>query len=265
MELVTTTASPIDAPIRIALVGSERVTRAGLRLLIDGHPGLRVIGEVEYPCPPRVAWAGEQPQIAVIDLDGHDSLEFVSVLREAGNASTRIIVLTSTPDSAMCSSAIERGALGVVSKQQAAEVLIKAIYKVHAGEVWLERVRLARVLRDLFGTVAAARRQREIGRNVTLTKRERQVVTLVAQSFRNSEIAASLFVSEATVRHCLASTFRKLGVSSRVHLMVYAFREGFVSLPISGGLPTASSPSDLSRLPRAPAGGSKNDVHCAES
>ena len=233
MELATITSSPIDNPIRIALIGSERVTRAGLRMLIDRQPGLRVIGEVECPCPSRVTWAAEPPQIALIDLDGHGSLDFVPVLREAGNA-TRIIVLTSTPDSAMCSSAIQRGALGVVSKQQAPEVLVKAIHKVHAGEVWLERVRLARVLRDLIGAVAAARRQREIGTNVTLTKRERQVVTLVAQRFRNSEIAASLFVSEATVRNGLASIFRKLGLSSRVHLMIYAFREGFVNLSTSG-------------------------------
>ena len=248
MELATTTASPSDNPIRIALVGNERVTRAGLRMLIDGQPGLRVVGEIECHFPPCVAWAVEQPQIALVDLDGHGSLDFVPVLRQAGNASTRVIVLTSTPDSAMCSSAIQRGALGVVSKQQAPEVLIKAIYKVHAGEVWVERVRLACVLRDLSGAVTAARRQREIDKHVTLSNRERQVITLIAQGSRNDEIAASLFVSEATVRNCLASIFRKLGLSSRVHLMIYALREGLVNLPVAGGPLTPRSPRDLLRL-----------------
>ena len=253
MEGASITANRFDEPIRIVLVGSERVTRAGLRMLIESQPGFRVIGEVECPGPPRGKWTGEQPQIALIDLDGYSSVDSVPVLREAGNASTRIIILTSTPDSAICSSAIQYGALGVVAKQQAPEVLIKAIEKVHAGEVWLERARLAGVLGDLFGAATAARRQREIGESATLAKRERQVITLVAQGFRNSEIAASLFVSEATVRNCLASIFRKLGTSSRVHLMIYALREGFVNLPVSGGPPTPRSPRDLLRL--APSAG----------
>ena len=253
MEGASITANRFQEPIRIVLVGSERVPRAGLRMLIDSQPGLRVIGEVDCPGPPRVEWTGEQPQIALIDLDGYASLDSVPVLREGGNASTRVIILTSTPDSAICSSAIQHGALGVVSKQQAPEVLIEAIEKVHAGEVWLERARLACVLGDLFGAVTAARRQPEIGKNATLAKRERQVITLVAQGFRNGEIAASLFVSEATVRNCLASIFRKLGTSSRVHLMIYALREGFVNLPVSGGPPTPRSPRDFLRL--APSAG----------
>ena len=66
----------------------------------------------------------------MIDLDGTPNDEFIPNLREAGISNTRVVVLTSTPDSAACASAVQRGVLGIVSKQQAPEVLIKAIERV---------------------------------------------------------------------------------------------------------------------------------------
>jgi DNA-binding NarL/FixJ family response regulator len=231
-------AVPSTEPIRIALASSERVTRAGLRMLIDSHSALRVIGEVERPGA-GLGEVAEGPHILLVDIDGPDGLDFVPTVRDPDG--TRSIILTSTPDSDACSSAILRGVMGLVPKQEGPDVLIKAIQRVHAGEVWMARARIAGVLGDLR---IAARNRRQGGKN-PLQPRERQIITLVGQGFRNAEIAATIFVSEATVRNALGAIFKKLGVANRVHLMAYAIREGFVTLPSVRG---SVSPRGILRL-----------------
>ncbi len=242
-----TAAESVDELIRVVLIGNERVTRAGLRMLIDGQPGFRVIAEAECTSNLDAVWSASQPQVALIDLDGNGSIDFIPHLRAAGISTTRIIVLTNTPESSACSSVIERGVLGVVSKQLAPEDLIKVIERVHAGEVWLNRATIASVLGSRRAS-AAAGHARTIGGPGTLLPRERQIITLVGQGFRNNEIATTILVSEATVRNCLGSIFRKLAVSNRVQLMIFAIQEGFVHLPVSVNPPTAPSPRDVLRL-----------------
>lgn len=230
-------------PIRVVLVGNERVTRAGLRMLIDNQPGFRVIAEAECTGNLETVWSAPHPQIAVIDLDNNTSTGFIPDAREEGPSNTRIVVLTSTPESNACANAIARGVLGVVSKQQAPEILLKAIERVHAGEVWLNRATIAGVI----GTLRKGKSKNAAG-NEALTPRERQIIELVGQGRRNNEIAEAIFVSEATVRNCLASIFRKLGISNRVHLMIYAIQEGFVKLPVSASSHATHSSRGVLRL-----------------
>jgi DNA-binding NarL/FixJ family response regulator len=230
MDLVTTSSTSMTDTIRVALVGSERVTRAGLRMLIDSQPGLQVIGEVECCGDPGKLWRTTHPHVALVDLDSQGSLDCITVLRQMRDSSARIIVLTGNPDSDACSSAIERGVLGVVSKQQAPDVLFNAIERVHAGEVWLNRTKVAGVLGTL--RAAAARKGREAAGVKGLLPRERQVITLVGQGLRNGEIASAIYASESTVRNCLGSIFKKLGIANRAHLMLYAIQEGFVDTSV---------------------------------
>ena len=120
------------------------------------------------------------------------------------------------------------GAMGVVLKDHAAEVLIKAIEKVHSGEVWLDRLMMGRVLQEISEEKQSNPDREKID---TLTERERQVVGLVGEGLKNKQIAARLFISETTVTHHLSSVFSKLEVSDRLELVVYAFRHGLAKLP----------------------------------
>jgi two-component system nitrate/nitrite response regulator NarL len=125
-------------------------------------------------------------------------------------------------DSEAHQEAVRLGAMGVVLKDQSAEVLIKAIKKVHAGEVWIDRVTMGNVLNEMRRK-DSNHRDADEDKIIYLTRREREVISLVAEGLKNKQIAARLFISDTTVTHHLSSIFSKLGVSDRLELVIYAF------------------------------------------
>jgi DNA-binding NarL/FixJ family response regulator len=118
------------------------------------------------------------------------------------------------------------GARGLVFKQEASEVLIRAIKKVSSGKVWLEQP-TANLLADLSSR-PGTRTAPDMRKMATLTQREREVVMLVAGGLKNKQIAEKLFISEATVSHHLTSIFGKLGVADRLQLLICAYQHGVV-------------------------------------
>jgi DNA-binding NarL/FixJ family response regulator len=114
-----------------------------------------------------------------------------------------------------------------VLKQTATELLIKSIRKVHAGEIWLDSNTTAAVMRQFASPeetpppMAPPPPTRERERS-PLSQREREIVSLVAQGFKNKEMAEKMFISEQTVKNHLHNIFDKLGVSDRLELALYA-------------------------------------------
>ncbi len=213
--------------IRIVLVDADPIVRAGLRMLIGSVRGFAVVGEAGYKDEAITVSAREQPDIILLDLDlgGRNSLEFFGELALAAKGA-RILVLTAVNDPEMHRRAVLLGSAGVVLKRHASEALLRAIERVSQGEVWLDQAMIA-------GLLSAANKtgDEDAVRIATLTKREREIILLIGEGLRNKKIADRLFVSETTVRHHLTSIFSKLGVSSRLDLVVYAYRHGLVSSP----------------------------------
>ena len=127
--------------------------------------------------------------------------------------------------------AILLGAMGLVSKQKAADTVIRAIEKVYAGEVWLDRAMIASILNDRVNPSVAPDQNVETLRIAKLTEREREVIRLIGEGIKNRQIAERMYISEATVRHHLTSIFAKLGVADRFELVIYAFQHGLAKLP----------------------------------
>jgi len=225
---------PPPPSVRVLIVDDHGIMRAGLRMLLESHPGFLVVGEAST-CADALALATEtQPDVIVLDLDlgGENAVESIpTLLRTAPD--TRILVLTGVRDPEVHRQAIRQGALGLVFKEKAVETLLQAITKVRAGEVWLEPTMIARVLGDLTRPQPSPQASPEAAKIARLTEREREVITLVGEGLRNKHIAERLYISEATVRHHLTGIFAKLDVSDRFELAIYAYQHDLAKLPTS--------------------------------
>ena len=213
--------------IRILLIDDHAVMRWGLRLLIEDQPGLKVVGEASGRTDALELAEREQPDIILLDLSlpGTDGIDLIPELHALAKEA-RILVLTGVLDSEAHRRAMLLGAVGVVLKEKAPEVLIKAIEKVHAGEVWLDRAMVANVFNERSRSREASKNNPEVAKVATLTGREREVISLIGEGLRNKQIADRLFISEGTVRNHLTTVFSKLEVSDRFELLMYAYRQG---------------------------------------
>ena len=224
-------AKPTNS-IRILLIDDHLVVRAGLRMLIESHEGMIVVGEASTRIDALTITARERPDIILLDLDmGRESgLDFLTELLSAAKGA-RVVVLTGLRDPEAHRRAVHLGAMGLVFKDKAAEVLIKAIEKVHAGEVWLDRSLTASVLSEISHADESRKADPAAERIESLTDRELEVVGLVCQGLKNKQIAEKLFISEATVRNHLTSILSKLELSDRFDLALYCYRHHLAKPP----------------------------------
>jgi two-component system, NarL family, nitrate/nitrite response regulator NarL len=213
-------------PIRVLLIDDHVVMRAALRMLVESRPEMTVVGEAANSAAAILSAAREQPDIILLDLDlGEESgLDFLPALLAAAKRA-RVIVLTGIRDLAEHRQAVRLGAMGMVLKGQAFDTLVKAIERVHAGEIWLDPGLVANVLAKR-SRVRGQDLDPEAARITALTEREREVIALIGHGLKNRQIGERLSISETTVVHHLTSIFAKLGVANRLELVTYAYRHG---------------------------------------
>lgn len=211
-----------SASVRLLIVDPYLLASHGLRLLLDSQKGLEVIGVATNRAEALQAAKGKQPDIILLDLDsgGEGALTLLPDLCQQAKKSS-VLILTSVKDPELHRQAVRLGAMGVVLKQYGVDVLIKAIKKVQAGEIWLDRSAMGSLLREM--AQGSNEIDSDAARIRNLTARERQVITLISEGLKNKQIAERLFISETTVTHHLSSIFSKLGVGDRLELLIYAF------------------------------------------
>lgn len=215
------------------LVDDHRVIREGLRMLLSMSPGFEVVGDAGNSADALALVEREQPNIIVLDLDlgGESGLELIPKLLATAEQA-RILVLTGLRDPEKHREAMMLGVMGVVQKEKAAEILLKAIQKVHAGGIWYDdQSQLGSVLADMRRTSESKKKDYESEKIATLTHREREVITHICKGLSNKDIADKLCISETTVRHHLTSVFEKLEIKGRLTLLIYAFEHNLAVLP----------------------------------
>lgn len=168
-----------------------------------------------------------RPDVILVNMNLQDArLGGVSALREIRKLDfrTRTIMLMEEADTELTVTAFRSGAKGVFSRNEPFTALCKCIRAVHRGQIWARSKDIELVL-EAF---AHATPTRELARRATdtLTKREEQIISLVAQGLTNRELAHKLFLSEHTVKNYLFRIFEKLDVSNRVELVLYATSPG---------------------------------------
>ena len=218
--------------IRILIIDDHVIVRAGLRMLIGNQEGMIVIGEAGTRVDAIALASHEQPDIILLDLDmgNENGLDFLRELLAAA-AGARVVILTGVRDPEVHRRAVHLGAMGLVFKDKAAEVLLKAIEKVHAGEVWLDRSLTASVLSEMLHAGESKLANPDADKIASLTGREREILGLVCEGLKNKHIGERLFISEATVRNHLTSILSKLGLSDRFELALYSYRQHLAKPP----------------------------------
>ena len=220
-----------DAVVKILLVEDHELVRHGLRMLVETNPKFRVVGEAGDSKNALAAAAQQQPDIILLDLDlgGESGLDYLPQLRSSAPGAD-VIILTGNRELEAHQLAVRLGAKGLVLKQKAGAVLLKAIEKVHEGEVWFDRNIMGSVIAGLSQKQEPSRTPEEEA-IASLTGREREVVALVGEGLKNKQIAERLFISDTTVRHHLTSIFSKLGVQDRLELVIFSYQHGLARPP----------------------------------
>jgi DNA-binding NarL/FixJ family response regulator len=215
------TATPARVA-RIVLADDHPIFRDGLRRLLEGERDLLVIGEASNAEEALSLTRTLEPDILLLDLamPKVSGLEALRALSERPN-STRVILLTAAIDKVDIVKALQLGARGLVLKEAATSLLMKAIRTVMAGEYWVGRENVSDLVVALRELGAEAERP-DPQKNFGLTDRELQITGLVVAAAGNKEIAEKLGISEKTVKHHLTNIFDKVGVSSRLELALFA-------------------------------------------
>ena len=222
--------------IRIVVADDHPIFRDGLCKLLALEEDFEVVAQASDGRQVLDVLQQHAPDILLLDLKmpGLDGLATLQRLQAVKNK-TRVIVLTASDDKNEFVQAMKLGTSGIVLKQTATELLIKSIRKVHAGEIWLDSHTTAAVIRQFVAAEdspppssapQSANRERE---RSPLSQREREIVALVAQGFKNKEMAEKMFISEQTVKNHLHNIFDKLGVSDRLELALYAIHNNLHS------------------------------------
>lgn len=207
----------------ILLAEDHMVVREGLRALLDGEPGMTVVGEAADGIEAVAAAERLAPDVVVLDLM-MPGLSGLDALVEIGRRCPRsgVVVLTMHGEDAYVFRALRDGALGYVLKDSSGQDLIAAVREAAAGRRYLP-VAVARHLADALARGVAGLEARDL-----LTARERQVVHLAGEGRTNAEIAERLSISRRTVESYKASAMRKLGLKTNRDLIRYALETGLL-------------------------------------
>ena len=217
--------------INIVIADDHPIFRDGLRRLLEAESNLKVIGEAQDGAEAVRLTHQLKPDILLLDLamPRHPGLEALRELStNASSHPVRVILLTAAAEKNQIVEALQLGARGVVLKDSATQLLLKAIHTVMSGEYWVGREsvsNLVQYLRTLVQSSGEEARQRKFG----LTPRELEIVSAVVAGYSNKEIAEYFKISEDTVKHHLSNIFDKLGVSTRLELALFAVNQ---SLPL---------------------------------
>jgi len=213
--------------IRVLLVDDDALVRAGLRMILSSAEDLDLVGEVDDGARAVAAVREHRPDVVLMDIrmPEMDGITATAALRRL-DAPPQVIVLTTFQADEQVLSALRVGASGFLLKDTPPAEILNAVRLVAAGDAMLSPS-VTRTLLSHFGDTEATERHRAAAQRLaTLTDREREVALAVGSGASNAEVAASLFMSEATVKAHVSRLFTKLDVTNRVHIAIVVHDAG---------------------------------------
>jgi DNA-binding NarL/FixJ family response regulator len=222
-------------PIRVFIADAHPIVLEGLRRVLNQQPGIEVVGEASDGMDAIDRIVQTTPDVVLLDLR-LPRVDGLTVLRSIQTRAPqcKVILFTSPENKDDFVEAMKLGCSGILHKDASVSMIEKSIQKVHQGEIWLDSNTTAAVFRSLASPsdYPASHLNGKLPRErAQLSQREREIIILIAQGYKNKEIAEKMFITEQTVKNHLHNVFDKLGVSDRLELALYAIHN---SLHVKG-------------------------------
>lgn len=209
--------------IKVLAIDPQKITLWGISQLINQDPRFAICETASSSTDATKAAVEHQPHLILLepDFENGDGIDLISSLQNMCNA--KIIILTSSRNSALQDQAIVKGARGVILKTESPDTLLKAMEKIHEGELWLNRNATSRILQQVTQTNTQKDLSPAQKKLSLLTPKEENVTRAIQLHSRKTlkEIAETLHISEHTLRNHLASIYDKIGVRNRMELYVF--------------------------------------------
>jgi DNA-binding NarL/FixJ family response regulator len=215
--------------ISVLLADDEALVRAGLRMILETAEDLTVVGDAADGQAAIEAVRRHRPDVVLMDIrmPGLDGLAATAALRAREHPPAVVVLTTFDTDDAVFR-ALAAGATGFLLKDTPPAELLRAVRLAAAGDSMLSPAVTRRVIERFTAEDRSQRRRAALSRLDVLTDREREVLVQVGLGHANADIAARLYLSEATVKSHITHLFEKLAVTNRVQLAIAAFRAGLV-------------------------------------
>jgi DNA-binding NarL/FixJ family response regulator len=226
-----TTGGVADRPTRVMIVDDQALVRAGFRMVLDAEPDIEVVAECADGQAALDALPGREVDVVLMDirmprLDGIEATRQVVARAEP----PKVLVLTTFDLDEYVYAALRAGAAGFLLKDAGPSELLAAIRAVHTGDAVVAPGPTRRLLDRFLPLLPSTAGPTALGRLDVLTEREREVLEAVGRGLNNTEIAAALFVAEATVKTHIGRVLAKLGLRDRVQMVVLAYETGLVRI-----------------------------------
>jgi len=217
--------------ITVLVVDDHEIVRRGIATFLETEPGIEVLGEAENGRQAVTLATELEPDVILMDLvmPEMDGIEAIREIRSQQSKS-QILVLTSFGSDDKIFPAVKAGALGYLLKDTSPEGLAEAIRQAAVGHATLNPTIASRLLRQFSSETEPATPLEP------LTKREIEVLQLIARGLTNEQIGEKLFISEATVRTHVSHILGKLDLANRTQAALWALRKGIVTLDEVGSL-----------------------------
>lgn len=211
-----------DRSIKILIVDDHSLMRQGLKQILEIEEDLEVVG-LAVDGEEAIAKCMElKPDIVLMDINmsNMNGIQALRRIKDMG-LDTKVIMLTIHDDREYLFETINIGAEGYVLKDAESSSLIKAIRDVYSGETYIHPSLASEFVKEYKkrGKISLKDNSKD-----KLTRREYEVITLIAEGLNNKEIAERLFISEKTVKNHVSNIFKKIGVNDRTQAAIYAFK-----------------------------------------
>jgi DNA-binding NarL/FixJ family response regulator len=213
--------------IRVLIADNHPVVREGLIAILRAETDIAIVGQAQDGVETLELVASTDPDVILLELR-LPRMDGLVVLRNLAARSQRakVVLFTGSEAREDFVEAMKLGCAGILMKSAAPGLIAKSIRKVNDGEIWLDANTTAAVIRQFASPLENATAPPSNGKGprdrAQLSQREREIIVLIAQGYKNKEIAEKMFITEQTVKNHLHNVFDKLGVSDRLELALYA-------------------------------------------